>query len=80
MEFSLDGISTVSVRNNGALSELFPSAEGIAEMKVQAVGNNAEFGQVGDITTTSRGGSNDIHGSLFEYMQNRVFDAPLSAR
>jgi hypothetical protein len=54
---------------------LFPSAEGIAEMKVQAVGNNAEFGQVGDVTTTSRGGGNDIHGSLFEYMQNRVFDA-----
>ena len=75
VEFSLDGISTVSVRNNGPLSELFPSAEGIAEMKVQAVGNNAEFGQVGDITTTSRGGSNDIHGSLFEYMQNRVFDS-----
>jgi hypothetical protein len=26
-------------------------------MKVQGVGNNAEFGQVGDITTTSRGGA-----------------------
>ena len=47
----------------------------IAEMKVQAVGNNAEFGQVGDITTTSKGGSNAFHGSLFEYMQNRAFDS-----
>ena len=74
-EVSLDGISTVSVRSNGPLGEVFPSVEGIAEMKIQAVGNNAEFGQVGDITTTSRGGSNQYHGSLYEYMQNRVFDA-----
>jgi hypothetical protein len=74
-EYSLDGISTVSVRSNGALSEVFPSAEGIAEMKVQGVGNNAEYGQVGDITTTSRGGANAFHGSAFEYMQNRAMDA-----
>src|ERR1035438_10578273 len=44
-------------------------------MKVQGVGNNAEFGQVGDISTTSRGGTNDFHGALFEYLQNRAFDA-----
>ena len=71
----MDGISTVSVRSNGPLTEMFPSAETIAEMKVQAVGNNAEYGQVGDITTTSRGGSNEFHGSLFNYLQNAAFDA-----
>ena len=74
-EVSLDGISTVSTASNGPLSQLFPSVEGIAEMKVQGVGNNAEFAQVGDITTTSRGGSNGFHGSAFEYLQNRAFDA-----
>ncbi len=74
-EVSVDGISTVSVRSNGPLTELFPSVENIAEMKVQAVGNNAEYGQIGDITTTSRGGSNAYHGSLFEYLQNRALDA-----
>ena len=74
-EVTLDGISTVSVRNNNPLQELFPSVEGIAEMKVQGVGNNAEYGQVADITTTSRGGTNLFHGSAFEYMQNRAFDA-----
>src|SRR5262249_11385095 len=77
-EVSLDGISTVSVASNAPLGHLFPSAEGIAEMKVQAVGNNAEFGQVGDITTTSRGGSNDFHPSLFAYLQNGAFDANAS--
>ena len=74
-QVSLDGISTVSVASNSPLGSLFPSAEGIAEMKVQGVGNNAEFGQVGDITTTSRGGANDFHGSAFDYLQNRAFDA-----
>ena len=74
-EISLDGISTVGVSNNKPLAEVFPSAEGISEMKVQAVGNNAEYGQVGDITTTSKGGTNNFHGSAFEYLQNRAFDA-----
>jgi len=74
-EFSLDGISTKSTAGSSPLSDVFPSAEGISEMKVQGVGNNAEFGQVGDVTTTSRAGTNQFHGSLFEYMQNRAFDA-----
>jgi hypothetical protein len=74
-EISVDGISTVSVRSNGPLGEMFPSVETIAEMKVQAVGNNAEYGQVGDITTTSRGGSNQFHGAAFNYLQNAALDA-----
>lgn len=74
-QISLDGISTVSVASNKPLGQLFPSAESIAEMKVQGVGNNAEFGQVGDITTTSRGGTNEFHGSAYDYLQNRAFDA-----
>lgn len=74
-EVTLDGISTINVTGHSALQEVYPSAEGIAEMKVQGVGGNAEFGQVGDITTTSRGGSNDFHGSLFEYLQNAALDA-----
>jgi hypothetical protein len=74
-QISLDGISTVSAASNSPLGQLFPSAESIAEMRVQGVGNNAEFGQVGDITTTSRGGSNSFHGSAYDYLQNRAFDA-----
>jgi len=74
-EISVDGISTVAVSSNKPLTEVFPSAEGISEMKVQGVGNNAEYGQIGDITTTSKGGSNQFHGSAFEYLQNRAFDA-----
>jgi hypothetical protein len=74
-EVSVDGISTVNVRSNGAQRDNFPSAESIGEMKVQAVGNNAEYGQVADITTTSRGGGNEFHGAAFNYHQNAALDA-----
>lgn len=72
---SVDGISTVNVRSNGLLTEMFPSADSIDEIRVSSVSNNAEFAQVGDVTTTTKGGTNNLHGSLFWYHQNGAFDA-----
>jgi hypothetical protein len=74
-EISVDGISTIDVRGNSPLRNMFPSVEAIAEIRVQGVGNNAEYGQVGDITTVSKSGSNAFHGSAFWYHQNRALDA-----
>jgi hypothetical protein len=75
--FSVDGISTASVRSNGALLDAYPSSEGIQEMKVTAFNNNAEFSQVGDVTFITKSGTNELHGSLFEYMQNDALDATI---
>jgi hypothetical protein len=75
INFSVDGISTANVRQNGALQDAYPSQEGIAAVKVTAFNNSAEFSQVGDVTFTTRSGGNSFHGSLFEYLQNDVFDA-----
>lgn len=72
---SIDGISTVSVRSNGPINELFPSVESIAEIRVSQVNNNAEFAQSGDITTISKTGTNEFHGGVFLYHQNRALDA-----
>ena len=58
--FSVDGISTASVRANGALQDAYPSQEGIAEMKVTAFNNNAEFAQIGDVTFTTKSGTDAI--------------------
>lgn len=74
-ESSVDGISTQNVTNNTPLSDAFPSAESIAEIRVDGVSNNAEFGQAGEITTVTKSGTNQVHGSLFWYAQNRAFDA-----
>ncbi len=74
-QFSVDGISITNVGGNSPLTEAFPSLETIAEIKVQGVGNAAEFAEVGDVTTISKSGTNDFHGDLFWYHQNRALNA-----
>jgi hypothetical protein len=80
--FSVDGISSVNVFQSGVAlgvnapgSNPYPSSEGIAELKVTAFNNNAEFSQVGDVTFTTKAGTNQFHGSLFEYLQNDALNA-----
>ena len=73
--FAVDGVSTANVRMNGALQDSYPSLEGIAEMKVTAFNNNAEFAQIGDVTFVTKSGTNQVHGSAFEYFQNKALDA-----
>jgi hypothetical protein len=75
--FSVDGISTANVLKNGALQDAYPSSEGIQEMSVTAFNNNAEFAQIGDVTFTTKSGTNQYHGSLFEYLQNDALDAKI---
>ena len=75
VNFSVDGISTANVRQNGALQDAYPSQEGISAVKVTAFNNSAEFSQVGDVTFTTKNGTDVVHGSLFEYLQNQALDA-----
>jgi hypothetical protein len=75
VNFSVDGISTTNVRQNGALQDAYPSQEGISEVKVTSFNNSAEFSQVGDVTFTTKSGTSKLHGSLFEYLQNDALDA-----
>lgn len=75
VNFSVDGVSTVNVRQNGALEDAYPSQEGIAGVKVTAFNNAAEFSQVGDVTFTTKAGTSQFHGSVFEYLQNDALDA-----
>ena len=72
---TLDGISTSNAKTGSPVGELFPSFEGIAEIKVSEINNTAEFGGVSDITTISKGGTNAFHGSLFENYQGAVLNA-----
>ena len=74
-ESSSDGISITAVTGNSPNRALFPSIESIAEIKVQGVGNNAEYGTPGDVTTISKSGSNAYHGAGFWYHQNKAFDS-----
>ena len=74
-ELSIDGISAQSVRQNRPLIEIFPSVDSISEIKVQGVGNSAEYGSAGDITAISKSGTNVFHGSGVWNYQNAEFDS-----
>jgi len=75
VQYSVDGASTVNIRQNGALANMNPSSELISEFRVSQFNNNAEFAQLGDVTIATKSGTEHYHGSLFEYMQNSVLDA-----
>jgi hypothetical protein len=75
VNFSVDGISTSNVRQNGALQDAYPSQEGISAVRITSFNNRAEFSQAGDVTFTTKSGTSQYHGSLFEYLQNDAFDA-----
>ncbi len=75
VQYSVDGASTVNIRQNGALANMNPSSELISEFRVSQFNNNAEFAQLGDITIATKSGTDKFHGSAFEYMQNSVLDA-----
>ena len=75
--FSVDGISTADIVHNGSLVNAYPSSEGLAELKVTAFNNSPEFAQVADVTFITKSGTNQFHGSLFEYLQNDALDATI---
>jgi hypothetical protein len=75
VQYSVDGSSTVNIRQNGALGNMNPSSELIGEFRVTQFNNNAEFSQLSDVTISTKSGTERYHGSLFEYAQNSAFDA-----
>jgi hypothetical protein len=71
----LDGVD-----NNESLVNtivFFPPADAIEEFKVQTSIAPAEFGRAGGaiVSTTLKSGSNQFHGSAFDFLRNSVFDA-----
>jgi hypothetical protein len=73
--FSVDGVSVQNTRSGGPVRDLFPSVESIEEFKVTAAGNNAEYMQATDITTTTKSGTNRVRGSAFWFNQNSRFSS-----
>ncbi|MBB6145960.1 hypothetical protein HNQ77_003930 [Silvibacterium bohemicum] len=74
-DVTVDGITAQNTTSNTPIANAFPSGESIAEIRVDGVLNNAEFGQPGEITTISKSGTNQLHGAAFWYFQNSAFDS-----
>jgi hypothetical protein len=73
--FLLDGVD-----NNESLVNtiaIIPPTEAIQEFRVQTSVAPAEFGRAGGalVNATIRSGSNEYHGSAFEYLRNSALDA-----
>jgi len=78
--FILDGVDdNTSVVDflNGASFVVRPPPDALAEFKIQTSGYEAEFGRsAGAVVNASlRSGTNEIHGSLWEYFRNTALDA-----
>ncbi len=72
--FLLNGIETRNARFGSV--GIRPSIEAIQEFKIQRSTFGAEFGRSSAvINTTLRGGTNQLHGSVFDFWQNRELNA-----
>lgn len=73
--YLIDGVD-----NNATLNGYYivsPSVDSIQEFKVQMNAYSAEFGRSAgaQINVVTRSGTNQVHGTLFEYLRNNVLDA-----
>ena len=73
-QFSLDGVNNTDPNFNTYIIQ--PSVDALQEFKVQTGVYPAEFGrQATQINVSTRPGTNQYHGSLFEFLRNDKLDA-----
>lgn len=74
-ETLIDGIPVNTATTNAP--GFTPSVDAIQEFKVQSGNFTAEFGRTGGgvVNLVYKSGGNQIHGSLYEFVRNSVFDA-----
>lgn len=79
-DYLLDGIDNNSNSVDyldGKADVIKPPVDAIAEFKVMTSDFPAEFGRAGGaiVNATLKSGSNQLHGSVWEFLRNDVFDA-----
>ena len=73
--FLIDGLDGNDVYYNGYTVP--PIIDAIQEFKIVSHTDSAEFGSVlgGVINVVTKSGTNELHGSLWEYYRDQIFDA-----
>lgn len=61
----------------GNVTALVPSQDAVQEFRVQTSNNTAEYGNYtgGVINIASKSGSNAIHGTVYEFVRNTIFNS-----
>jgi Carboxypeptidase regulatory-like domain len=75
VDVTVDGITVKSATGGTFSGDTFPSTESISEIRADGVLTNAEYGDPGQVVVTTKGGTNQLHGSGFWYYQSSDFDA-----
>jgi hypothetical protein len=75
VNFLVDGLNNRNARNGDAVSR--PSVDAVQEFRVQTSAYAADFGTYGSglINIALKSGTNQFHGSLYEFVRNDLFDA-----
>ena len=77
--FEVDGSDVLNTGLNGASSTLmvYPSLDAIQEVKVLTSNYGAQFGRTasGTVQVTTKSGTEDLHGNLYEFIRNEAFNA-----
>ncbi|MGO9936187.1 MAG: carboxypeptidase regulatory-like domain-containing protein [Terracidiphilus sp.] len=75
VDVTVDGVTSKNATGGVFIYDSFPSTESISEIRADGVLANAEFGDPGQIVVTTKGGTNNLHGTGFWYYQSSAFDA-----
>ena len=73
--FLIDGVENTQRRNTGPM--INPPIESVQEFKLITSGFAAEYGRYagGVLSVVTKSGTNKLHGALYEFIRNDVFDA-----
>jgi hypothetical protein len=73
--FMVNGANVVEGKNNGAA--VIPNLDSIAEFRIITNNFDAEYGNYsgGQINVATKSGTNQFHGSVFEFLRNTALDA-----
>jgi hypothetical protein len=80
-EVTLDGVDNNTVSNAGSIGRngiaVVPSVDAVQEFKVKTNNFSAEFGHAAGavVNATIKSGSNQFHGTAFEFLRNNDLDA-----
>ncbi len=73
--FLVDGVNVTDEYFNNVV--LNPSVDDVSEFNIAKTNYNAEFGgkSGGVINVITKSGTNNFHGSVYEFLRNNIFDA-----